>query len=85
MFGRAAVVALGRLHEVRLMDGMALFLGLLLGSIGLGFVIYGRRQSKVVPFLCGLGLMGFPYLVDSTLWLVLIGTVLLCIPYFVRT
>ncbi|AEB59584.1 Uncharacterised protein [Ectopseudomonas mendocina] len=67
------------------MDSAALLWGLLFGSIGLGFVIYGRRQSKPVPFLCGLGLMGFPYLIDGTLWLVLIGLTLIAIAYFVRT
>ncbi len=66
------------------MDGAELFWGLLFGSIGLGYVLYGRRQSKPVPFICGLALMGFPYLVDSNLALVLIGGTLSAIPYFVR-
>ena len=67
------------------MDAAALLWGLLFGSIGLGFVIYGRRQSKPVPFLCGLGLMGLPYLLDSTLWLLVGGLVLIAIAYCVRT
>lgn len=67
------------------MDAAVLLWGLLFGSIGLGFVIYGRRQSRPVPFLCGLGLMGLPYLVDGTLWLVLGGLALIGIAYFVRT
>lgn len=67
------------------MDGAALLWGLLFGSIGLGFVIYGRRQSKPVPFICGLGLMALPYLLDGTLWLLLIGMSLIAIAYFVRT
>jgi hypothetical protein len=66
------------------MDSATLLWGLLFGSIGLGYVIYGRRQSKPVPFLCGLALMGFPYLVDGSLALVLIGGTLTAIPYFVR-
>jgi hypothetical protein len=67
------------------MDVAVLLWGLLFGSIGLGFVIYGRRQSRPVPFLCGLGLMGLPYLVDGALWLVLGGLALIGIAYFVRT
>lgn len=66
------------------MDGAELLWGLLFGSIGLGYVLYGRRQSKPVPFICGLALMGFPYLVDGNLALALIGGTLTAIPYFVR-
>lgn len=67
------------------MDSEAAILwGLLFGSIGLGFLIYGRRQRRVVPLVCGLALMMYPYFVSSTLLLVLIGVVLIAIPYFVR-
>jgi len=58
--------------------------GLLFGSIGLGYFIYGKRQRAVVPLVCGLALMIFPYLVSSTLLLVAIGAVLITVPYFVR-
>jgi len=58
--------------------------GLLFGSIGLGFFVYGRRQRAVVPLVCGLALMIFPYLVSSTAALVAIGTALIAIPCFVR-
>lgn len=58
--------------------------GLLFGSIGIGYFIYGKRQRAVVPLVCGLALMIFPYLVSSTLPLVAIGAVLIAVPYFVR-
>lgn len=58
--------------------------GLLFGSIGLGYFMYGKKQSAVVPLICGLMLMIFPYFVSSTLWLVVIGIVLIALPYFVR-
>lgn len=58
--------------------------GLLFGSIGLGFVIYGRRQRAVVPLVCGLALMAFPYFVSNTVLMVVVGVVLMVIPYFVR-
>jgi len=57
---------------------------LLFGSIGLGFVIYGRRQRAVVPLLCGLALMIFPYFVSNNIVLVAIGVALMAIPYFFR-
>jgi len=57
---------------------------LLFGSIGLGFLIYGRKQKAVVPLVCGLALMIFPYFVSSTILLITIGIVLIAVPYFVR-
>ncbi len=58
--------------------------GLLFGSIGLGFFMYGRKQKAVVPLVCGLALMIFPYFVTSTVLLVAIGVALIAVPYFVR-
>lgn len=58
--------------------------GLLFGSIGLGFFMYGRKQRAVVPLICGLVLMFFPYFVSNTMLLVAIGVALIVIPYFVR-
>lgn len=61
-----------------------LFWGLLFGSIGLGFFMYGKRQKAVVPMVCGIGLMIYPYFISGTGLLVSIGAVLIAIPYFVR-
>jgi len=58
--------------------------GLLFGSFGLGFFVYGRKQKAIVPTVCGLALMIFPYFVSNTLLLVVIGFVLMAVPYFVR-
>ena len=66
------------------MNASTLWWGLLFGSIGLGFFIYGKKQRVVVPLVCGLALMAFPYFVSSTVWLVIIGLALIAIPYFVR-
>jgi len=63
---------------------MALFLSVLFGSIGVGYFVYGRKQKRMVPLLAGLGLCGFPYLVSGTALTVLIGVVLLALPWFLR-
>jgi hypothetical protein len=62
----------------------ALFWGLIFGSIGLGFFMYGKRQRSPVPMVCGLVLMIYPYFVGSTLALIAIGIVLMAIPYVVK-
>lgn len=58
--------------------------GVLFGSIGLGFFLYGRKQRAVVPLVCGLALMIFPYFVSNSILLVVIGVALMSIPYFLR-
>ena len=56
----------------------------LFGSIGLGYFVYGKRQKKIIPLLCGVSLMVYPYFVTHTILLVGIGLVLLGVPYFIR-
>jgi len=63
----------------------SLLWSLLFGSIGMGFFIYGKKQGALVPLLCGLALMVFPYFVSDTILLVAIGGVLVALPFFLRT
>ena len=58
--------------------------GLIFGSIGVGFCIYGKKQRAVVPLCAGVALCIFPYFVSNVYGLVAIGLVLVAIPYFVR-
>ena len=58
--------------------------GLLFGSIGLGYSIYGKKQRAAVPLVCGLALMVFPYFVSNTWVLVGVGAALMAVPYFLR-
>jgi hypothetical protein len=58
--------------------------GLLFSSIGLGYFIYGKKQKAVVPLVCGVALMVFPYFVPNALLLVGIGVVLAAVPCFLR-
>jgi hypothetical protein len=65
-------------------SGWWLFWGAVFGSFGLGYFVYGKRQDRFVPLVCGLALMVFPYFVSSTLVLVLVGLVLLVLPWVIR-
>jgi hypothetical protein len=58
--------------------------GLLFSSIGLGFFLYGRKQRAVVPLVCGLVLMVYPYFIPNVIALVAIGLALSAVPYFFR-
>jgi len=66
------------------LDTSFLFWAVLFGSVGLGFFMYGRKQSAIVPLVCGVVLMAFPYFVSNMILLVSIGFVLMALPYFFR-
>jgi hypothetical protein len=58
--------------------------GLIFGSIGVGFFIYGKKQKAIVPLCIGVALCVFPYFIANVYVLVVVGVVLVAIPYFVR-
>ncbi|MGZ8405265.1 MAG: hypothetical protein ACXW38_06325 [Nitrospira sp.] len=62
----------------------SLIWGIIFGSIGTGFAIYGKRQKAIVPLYVGVALCIFPYFIENIYVLVFVGVVLMAIPYFVR-
>jgi len=58
--------------------------GVIFGSIGLGFFVYGKKQKAIIPVFCGIGLMVSPYFVSNIYILVLSGIVLVAVPFFIR-
>ena len=61
-----------------------LFLSLLFGSVGFGYFIYGKKQSKVIPLLVGLALCIYPYFVSNTYVMLALGVLLIVLPFLVR-
>lgn len=66
------------------MNATQLFLGVIFGSIGLGYFMYGKKQKMTVPLVCGLVLMIYPYFTESTTLLSVIGVIISILPYFLR-
>lgn len=66
------------------MSTSLLVLGVIFGSVGLGYFLYGKKQRAVVPLVSGLALMVVPYFVSNTVGLVVVGVVISAIPYFIR-
>ena len=58
--------------------------GLLFGSIGFGFFLYGKKQKAVVPIITGIALSVVPYFIADVYVLVIVGVILVAIPFFVR-
>ncbi|MDY6816523.1 MAG: hypothetical protein SV598_11740 [Pseudomonadota bacterium] len=66
------------------METATLVWGLIFSSIGIGYFIYGRKQSNLVARWCGLALVLFPYLVTDTFAMVAVGAALMLTPRFVE-
>lgn len=66
------------------MSTSLLVLGVIFGSVGLGYFLYGKKQGAVVPLLSGVALMVVPYFITNTVVLVVVGAVLSAVPYFIR-
>ena len=65
------------------MDYTQFILGMLFGAIGMGYIVYGRKQMNGVALIAGIGLCAFPYFV-SNLWLTIaIGAALMALPRFI--
>ena len=71
-------------EEKVLMDTSTLMWEVILGSIGLGFFIYGKKQKAIVPLISGVGLMVFPYFVSNVFILVTTGVVFIALPFVLK-
>ncbi len=58
--------------------------GMIFGSVGLGFFVYGKKQKTIIPFLSGIGLLVFPYFISNVFILVITGIVLVALPFFIK-
>jgi len=64
-------------------DTSQLIWGLIFGSIGFGFFLYGKKQRAPIPLITGIALMAFPYFISNVYIMVLVGAALMALPYFV--
>jgi len=65
-------------------DPLSLMIGLVFGSIGVGYCIYGKKQSHLVAFLAGLFLIGLPYVIDNNAALILVSLIIMVVPKFFK-
>ena len=62
----------------------SLLWSVLYGSIGAGYLIYGRKNRRALALLSGILLIVVPYFISGTLPLIALGLLLMALPYFVR-
>ena len=66
------------------MNIAALLWGVLFSSIGLGYFMYGKSQTRLVLLICGVLLMVYPYFVSGTWWTFSVGIILTAIPWIAQ-
>lgn len=62
----------------------SLIIGLIFGSIGVGYCIYGKKQSHLVAFLAGIFLIGLPYAIDNNAALIIASLIIMLLPKFIK-
>ncbi len=62
----------------------SLMFSVFFGSIGVGYFIYGKKQRKLVPWIAGMGLCVFPYVVSGLTAMAITGTLLTVTPWFLK-
>jgi hypothetical protein len=58
-----------------------LIIGLIAGVFGMAYFVYGKRQAKFSPMICGVALCVYPYVIENLVWSCAVGAVLLVIPF----
>lgn len=66
------------------MNGTNILIAVLFGAVGLGYFMYGKKQSEYVFLISGIILMVYPYFVESTLISLIIGLVASIAPFKLR-
>jgi hypothetical protein len=67
-----------------LVDATTLYAGVILGSIGLGYIVYGRKQKNPIALISGVVLCGIPYFTSNIILLAAAGMALMALPFIIR-
>ncbi len=67
------------------MDPMTLFVGVLTGSIGMAYFVYGKKRQALAPMIAGAALCIYPYFVSNIWVLCGIGLFLIAFPFIFRS
>jgi hypothetical protein len=63
---------------------MKIIVWLVSGALGMGYIIYGKKQSSLVFMLSGIALGVYPYLFSNIIVLIIIGVVLAVVPFVIK-
>jgi hypothetical protein len=66
------------------MDATSLMLSMLFGTFGFGFVLYAKKEGKLLPAVAGAALMIIPYFISNVPILVIVCLGLTALPFVFR-
>ncbi len=66
------------------MDTTTLMIGMIAGSFGMGYIVYGKKQARAIPLISGIGLCVIPYFVENITILILACLALIIAPFVIR-
>lgn len=66
------------------MDPGFLYLSVATGAFGSAYFLYGKKQGSAVPMLSGAALCFYPYFIDHLITAIIIGIILILMPWFLR-
>jgi hypothetical protein len=58
-----------------------LYFSIVTSALGMAYIVYGRRRSRMVPVVAGVLLCFYTYFVDGWLWLCIVGAALALAPF----
>lgn len=65
-------------------DTATIMWGLVFGSIGVGYFIYGKKQHQGIALFSGIALCTLPYIVSNVLLMIIIGIALIILPFYIK-
>ena len=66
------------------MDSTTLMLGLLFGSIGTGYFMFGKKQGRMVPLGAGVGLMAVPMFLTNPIACSVVCVAMMIVPFVIQ-
>ena len=66
------------------MDTTSLMLGLLFGSIGTGYFMFGKKQGRMVPLGAGIGLMAIPMFLTNPIACCVVCVAMMAAPFVIN-
>lgn len=52
-----------------------------IGTIGLGYVMYGKKSPNMIALFSGMAMMIYPYFVENIFISIIVGVILFVLPF----
>ncbi len=60
---------------------MTMLISFIISTIGFGYFMYGKKNDCTQFLIAGIALMAYPYFIQNSIWILIIGVILLLVPF----